>query len=40
LQTKAIDSAVKGKKIREKLNKANEDVKELALKVTIGNKRV
>jgi hypothetical protein len=34
LQTKAIDSAVKGAKeaFRKELNKANEDVKELALK--------
>jgi hypothetical protein len=35
LQTKAIDSAVGAKEALEKeLNKANEDVKELALKVT------
>jgi hypothetical protein len=34
LQTKAIDSAVKGAKeaLEKELNKANEDVKELALK--------
>jgi hypothetical protein len=33
LQTKAIDSAVKERRsIRKELNKANEDVKELALK--------